>query len=167
MIRSTKVAIVRSDGGVSILSFITEGRGSILPKGAGWLDEKLGLWERFPTDENIAAEVRRTGLDVVSWSRVNGSDIPEDRSFRNALELQGGKFSHSISKARELKRQELRHERAAKFPELDARWMRALGQGNKAEAEKVEQERQKLRDSPANPLINEATSIQDLKKIKS
>lgn len=156
------IAIERADGGVSIMSLVVTGRGSILPEGAQWLDQKTGTWARVATPAIIGAEVVRAVPDAVSWKMIDESILPKDRTFRNALKHD---MTYDLDKARQVLRNEIRHARAKKFADLDAKWMRAQGQGKKAEADAIEVERQKLRDAPADPRIEAATSVEELRTL--
>lgn len=164
---TVKIAVERADGGVSILSFVTVGRGNALPDGAQWIDEARGQWSREPTDASVASEVARAVPDGVAWHRILDDEVPVDRTFRDALVVKGGALTHDIEKARGLTRNMLRHQRAAAMPELDAKWMRATGQGKKAEADKIETQRQAWRDAPANPQIDAASTTEELSAIVS
>lgn len=153
------------DGSMVIHYFLVTGRGSFLPKGAHWSGPYT--WTREPTDENVEDNLHNSFHDrpFVSWRRLSAGDIPQDRTFRGAWEDNGREIVHNIEKAREIKRHQLRHERAALFPTLDARWQRAVGQKRTQEAAEVETKRQKLRDAPADPRIDTAASVEDLKAI--
>lgn len=159
---AVKIAITRPDGGVSIMSFLTVGRGNSLPNGADWLDKAIGSWSRPPTDAVVAEEVARAIPDAVAWQRILDSEVPKDRTFRDALVVKGGALTHDMETARELARDMLRHQRAAVMPELDGEWMRAIGQDKKAEADKIEADRQVWRDAPADPKIDAAQTTGEL-----
>lgn len=171
-----RVALTMDDGSTGIMAFVTRGRSAVLPSGALMLSTSQGLWTREPTPENIQAEIDRAfpGVDilggalpkVLSWSLIAETDIPADRTYRDAWERQGNKIGHNMAKARNLHRDLLRAERAVKFIELDGQWMRAVGQNNKPEADAIEVERQKWRDAPADPRIEAAQTIEELKEIK-
>ena len=160
---AVKIAIERPDGGVSIMSFMTVGRGNILPSGAVWLNQDAGSWSREPTDSAVAGEVAKSVPDFLSWHRLTDDEVPTDRTFRDALTISAGKFECNIAKAREITRDNLRHQRAAAMPDLDAKWMRATGQGKKADA--IEAQRQQWRDAPADPLIDAASTTEELARI--
>lgn len=162
---TVKIAVERADGGVSILSFVIVGRGNTLPDGAEWIDKTIGQWSRKPTEEAISAEIARAVPDGVAWHRVLDEEVPDDRTFRDALVIKGGALTHDIDKARDIVRQVIRHQRAAAMPELDAKWMRATGQGDKAAAKKIEAERQRWRDAPADPRIDAAATVQELAEL--
>jgi len=159
---AVKIAVTRADGGVSIMSFLTVGRGNLLPSGAQWLDKGVGSWSRQPTDSAVAGEVARSVPDFTAWHRLTDDEVPADRTFRDALTISAGKLECSIAKARDITRDNLRHQRAAALPELDGKWMRATGQGKKAEADTIEAQRQKWRDAPADPRIDAAANLDDL-----
>ena len=125
----------------------------------------------YPADSTtVRLRCKQEMLDMVRWAVVQYSDLPDDRvgegeTYRDGLEHDGTKLVHSIAKCREIKRTHLRIERTDKLFELDGRWMRATGQGKKAEADAVEAERQKWRDAPADPRIDAAQSVEELKQI--
>jgi hypothetical protein len=170
------VAISIDDGSLSIMEFQVMGRGSVLPSGAHWVSTRNEKWYREPTDENIAAEIKRTFHTAniygdpqpqpVGFKVIDRAAIPTDRTYRNALKLDGVKVVHDMPKAREYHRTLLRHERVGKLMELDGQWMRAAGQGKKAEQDAIEAERQKWRDAPADPRIEAVQSVEELKQIK-
>jgi len=171
-----RVAITMSDTSLAVMSFMIHGRGPVLPPGAVWVNPVTGEWFRDSSPEQIAAEIARTfpGVDLkgnpqpkaLSWRVIPERDVPTDRDYRDACEDVSGKIVHNMAKARECCRNLLRHERAGKWPELDGKWMRAAGQGKKAEQDAAEAERQKWRDVPADPRIDAAQSVAELKQIK-
>lgn len=164
-----KVAVLRADGGVSIKSIITLGRGRSLEPGAVWIEEAAGIWARSPTDDVIRREVEREFPAGTPWRRVTDDALQHDREFRDALVHDGasGALRHDMPRARELKRQHIRHERARVLPELDAQWNRANGQGKKKDADAIEAKRQKWRDAPADPRIDAAGNVAELRALET
>ena len=159
-----KIAISRDDGSVAIMSFLTEGRSPELPNGAAGFSD--GSWAREANDKNISDEISKTfPTGVVSWRRITSNDIPVDRTFRNAW-VDRGKIETDIEKAKVIKLGLLRDARAEAFPELDALWMRAVGQGDLALAAEIEAKREVLRNIPADPRIEAAVSVEELKAIE-
>lgn len=158
-------AVTRSDGGVSVVSYTVLGRGSSLPDGASWFDQESGTWTRPARADLVEAEVRRAVPDALSWRQVVPLDLPARDDYRNAWKDADGRVSHDMPKARELHRNLLRHERARVFPSLDGQWARAMGQGDTAGAAEVEALRQRWRDAPADPRIEAAKSVEELKNI--
>lgn len=159
------LSVTLEDGSQVIHYFMTTGRGSQLPTKAYWSGPMQ--WKRDPVDEVIVENLNNAFADRpwVSWRKLSTGDIPEDRTFRDAWVDDGKTITHDMAKAKELKRAHLRHERAALFPGLDGQWSRAFGQGNKAEADAIEARRQALRDAPADPRIDAATTVEELKAV--
>lgn len=171
-------AVTLDDGSVAILSYITSGRGSILPDGAAWLDQAKGLWERPVRDDLVFGEVLRAfpGYQItskpgeyvvakpVSWRRVQPSEIPADRTYRDAL-VDAGSLAHDMPKAREIHRRMLRHARAPLLAALDVEAMRADEGRNTTRKAEVAAEKQRLRDVTAAPEIEAAKTIDELKAV--
>ena len=160
------VGVTRTDGGVSMMRVLMIARGSILPLGATWVDQKAGAWARDPSAAVIEHEVRKQfGSDAVSWRIVDDADVPAERDFRNAVRDDGKKLHHDIGRARGIVRDRIREKRARELAALDAQWMRATGTGDKAEAKRIEDERRRWRDAPADPRIDAAGSVDDLRAL--
>lgn len=158
------IAMRRNDGGVSFMALLTVGRGNVLPLGAQWLED--GWWVRPPTEQVIESEIAKATEPgtILGWRVLEDGEVPTDRTYRNAW-VDTGKIEHDMVKAREIHRQHIRAHRASALKELDGQWMRAQGQGKKAEADAIEAERQKWRDAPADPRIEAATTVEELKAI--
>jgi hypothetical protein len=163
---SIPIVIARHDGSAAVMAFLTMGRGGVLPDGAAWVDEAAGVWARPARESLIADEVKRAVPDYIAWHRVVPDDIPTDRTYRDAWHHDGKTITHDMPKAREIHRNALRHERASAFIDLDGKWQRATGQGKKAEADAIEAQRQRWRDAPADPRIDAAQTVEDLKVIE-
>lgn len=160
---TAKIAIRLSDGSVAVMSFVTRGRGNVLPPGATWEDRGRGVWRREPTDESVFHEISRMPhLDTVSYRRIADADIPPDRTFRDAWEDDGVGIRHNMTKARMLHLDRVRVARERVLSKLDAEWMRAQGQGKKDEADVVEAKRQALRDLPATLGVEDARTPEEL-----
>ena len=142
------VAIILADDSVAIMRFVVLGRGITLPDGASWIANE-GWWARPAKSEFIEHEVRRAFPDAKSWSHLLDESIPEDRTFRDALVVEGGRLVYSLPIAKEIVLRNVRHERARKLEDLDRQYMRHVGI-NQTEAAKIEAERQRLRDLPAS-----------------
>lgn len=162
------IAIRMADGSVAIMAFLTVGRGCVLPRGARWRDIENALWEREPTrgavDREIAAALPAGG--VISWRLIDAAEVPSDRTFRDAWTDTDVGVIHDIEKAREIKRAQLRLERAPLLAELDAEWMRATGQKqDQTIIDAIEAQRQALRDAPADLRIDAANTVEELKLV--
>lgn len=169
MIQQQFIAITRLDGSLSIMGFLTEGRGSVLPVGASWKDEAGGWFTRPATDENITLEIARAIPEgVTSWRRISPAELPSDREFRNAWRDEGAAIGHDMAKARELRLAKLRRERVGQLEQLDRDWMRAMGQKRSADADDIEAQRQALRDMPTRvqPLLDAAQTVEELKAVQ-
>lgn len=161
------IAITLDDDSVAIMGFVIVGRGPGLPFGAKWIDRSAGWWRREPTDENLAFEISRTfagsTAQPVRYRRVDASEVPRDRTFRNALADDGGRLSHRMPRAREIHLARLREARQPMLDQLDRDWMRANGRGDSKEMAAIEARRQVLRDLPATIGIEKAKTTDELK----
>lgn len=91
--------------------------------------------------------------------------VPSDRTFRDAWASAGedsGAINVSMDKAKEIWRDKIRQ--ARDFAPLDAAFMKALETG--ADASSVTAQKQALRDAPADPAINAATTPEQLKAVQ-
>ena len=163
------IAITLESGGTSIMGFLTVGRTDTLPFGAEWIAD--GWWRREPSSAAINDELARTyghaSDKPVAWAIVDPADIPEDRTYRNALRHDGSAFTHDMEHARRLHLDLVRQERDAQFPALDVAWMKAVGQGDTKRAAEIEAQRQALRDLPETlaPAIEAARTTDELKLV--
>lgn len=171
MIQQVTIAVRRTNGTVSLMAFLIVGRGHILPFGAQWISERAGWWTRPANPENVArdlavvCELERVGY--VDWRVIKKGEVPEDRTYRDAWEDDGKAVTINIEKAKEIQRNRIRGERIAALQELDGEWMKAFGQGDTAEAARIEAERQQWRDAPADPSIEAAQTVEELQLIKA
>lgn len=157
------IALTFADDTVGIMAFV--------------LNEYRGdrpTWSRPPTPENIDAEITKasTSFDeakvpVKSWRLVALEEIPTDRTFRNALRDSGGKLEHDMGHARAIHRDRIREARAHRMAELDIAYMVASETGHPGSAvlEGLRAEKQQLRDAPADPAIDAATTTDELKAV--
>ena len=153
------IAITFADDTVCILRFVT----------CEYQGDDSERYTREPTPENIRAEITKTlpAFDadkkpLKGWRVIEEKDIPADREFRNALRDRGGKLEFDLSHARRIHLDRLRADRSLLLQAKDGEWMRAFGQGKKQEADRIESERQALRDLPD---VEAATSIEALKAL--
>jgi hypothetical protein len=169
-----RAVVTLDDGTCAILSFLTLGRGPVLPRGATWEDFERGWWRREATEENLFDEVLRmfpAGVDSegkplprpTNIRRIADGDIPSDRTYRDAWIDAGSKIDHDMAKARAVHLNRVRHARAVKLETLDRDWMRATGQNKKQEADSIEARRQALRDLPKTLDVDAARTIDELK----
>lgn len=102
---------------------------------------------------------------VVSHQRIDPGVVPQDRTFRNAWVLSGDKIGHDMEKARAILRDRLRRERAPLLAALDVAYLRAYEADDAAAKADVLVQKQTLRDAPADPQIDAAATVDDLKAI--
>jgi hypothetical protein len=113
------------------------------------------------TIEQIAAKDVPTG---VPFKIVEADSIPSDRTFRNAWEhcqVNGAKVS--IPKAKAVKLDQFRLERAPKLAALDVSFVRALEQGDTAAQASIASEKQALRDVTKVTLPDDLSALKDFK----
>jgi hypothetical protein len=146
------VAITRSDGGLSLMQFVEKEHRSLQGEG----------WQIPPTPENINKEIKRAGLDCVSWRIIADEDVPLDRSFRNAWK-DDGKISVDMPKAREIQKDVLRRERGNRLAALDIEFMRAIEKNDKKALDAIATRKQVLRDATDAPEIANAKTPEELK----
>lgn len=93
-------------------------------------------------------------------------ELPDERLFRDAwaADSEAGVISVDMSLAREIWRDRIRRARAPRLLELDAEFMKALETG--ASTATIVAEKQALRDAPADPGIDAASTPEELKLVK-
>lgn len=96
---------------------------------------------------------------------VDKSETPpwtsDAREFRPAWTFDGSKFGHNVEKAKALHRDYLRRMREPELKKLDVEFMLALESGAPTAA--VVAKKQALRDAPADPKIEAAKTVEDLR----
>lgn len=165
---------------VAILQFITEGRGNVLPEGAAWLRE--GVWIRAPEPRLIEQQILKwqqigdrdpkTGEirprpRPLRWFIAKDEHIPKDRSYRNAQVAHDSEphVVHHMPLARELHRDKLRQHRLDKLALLDKHTMAAQRAKDEKLTADIDAEKQLLLDATADPRIESAQTIEDLKAV--
>lgn len=123
----------------------------------------------FPdVEKDIIGKWIKSSRDaVVSIRKLNKEEVPNDRTFRDSWQDEGNTISHNMNKAKEIHLKRLRERRNYLLSEKDKEWMKAVGQENKTEADKIEAERQALRNFPEilKPDLDAAKTIEELKLI--
>lgn len=100
-----------------------------------------------------------------SYKIVDVSDIPSDRTFRNAWHMNDGGVQIHMPKARDIHREKLRELRAPILAELDIEYQRADENGDVEQKKAIASQKQELRDVTADPAIEAATTPDDLKNV--
>lgn len=150
---TTAILITRTDGRIRIMQFVTKGA----------LNAAGEVFEREATAEAIEAEISKAGFtDTVSWRVIDPSEIPDDRTFRDAW-IDAGKIDVDMPKARAIHRQSLRDMRAPLLAALDVAYQRADEMDDAAEKARVAAKKQALRDVTSDPAIEAAKTPDELK----
>ena len=116
------------------------------------------------TIEQIAQKVVPVGIST--YSIVEDSVIPTDRSFRNSwvgvgIGTTGGTISEDMTKAKELHKAKIREARVDKLASLDIEYQRATE--TSADTSAIVAKKQALRDAPDASGIATATNTTELK----
>jgi len=95
-------------------------------------------------------------------------ETPVERTFRQAWTFGGdpeaGIISVNMDKAKDIWRDKIRLAREPELAKLDAAFMKALETG--ADTTAIVAQKQALRDAPADPAIDEATTPDELKAVQ-
>lgn len=118
------------------------------------------------TDQQILdRSLSKLPPDALDIHIVDESEIPADRTFRDAWQQSAGKIEHNLPKAKEIHKERLRHQRKPLLEALDAEYMKALEADDKKALAEVKSKKQALRDITKHPDLLQAASIEDLKKV--
>ena len=148
MVDQKLIKIVQTDGSIAIMSIV--------------LNDHAGINREF-TAELVEEQIARTDLTCQKWEVITKNDLPA-RVYRNAWCDAGlGKIGHDMAKARELHRDILRTARLPRLLILDIEMSKAYK--DKVKQDQIEAQRQRLRDAPAHPSIDQAQTIEDLKHL--
>lgn len=154
-----RVALTRSDGSLAILSFITKGA----------INARGDIFQREASDEAIQAECDKmfgsSNAPVVSWRRINESDIPIERDFRDAWIDDGQSVTHDLNKARVIFKNKIREKRPSLFSELDAQYLKALETNDDVAKQQIVDQKQILRDATEDPRIQKCKTIEELRSL--
>lgn len=116
--------------------------------------------ERLPIAEQIAKYEAGTkdaaGNPASVVSHVEITDVPADRTFRNAWDATGSNVDVDMPKARVIHMDRIRGRRNEILVESDADLVRAMEGNDTAEENRIKAKRQALRDLPANTNLNNA-----------
>jgi hypothetical protein len=158
--KTQPIAISFSDGHVVIMQWLLDPH----------LEGDLARTERAPDVKAIQRDIDKTLWPpehgpVVGWRLIQQEDIPQDRDYRNAWIDRGDKIDHDMPKAREIHRQKLRSIRADLWPGLDVEYHIADEYGDTAAKMKVAGRKKALRDITADPAIDAAQTVEELKSV--
>jgi len=173
MLAQEKIAVTLDNGELTIMSILTVGHGDKLPAMAQWVDRTEGWWCRKLTDAVILDELSRAfpekDLDgeprpqPVRFRRIRDAEVPPDRTYRGAWRDDGESIGHDIGQARKIHLDRIRRARLSRLDQLDRDWMRAVGRGDLDDANRIEADRQELRDLPATLDVDGCRTTDELK----
>ena len=128
-----------------------------------YTDENGTLCIVTPVDSSLTLEevAKRSVPEGVSYEVVNVSDVPVDRTFRDAWKTDGGKIKTDLPKAKLIAHDKRRRARTLEMSPWD------LKATIPSEAEAAEAEREKLRKKYADvqTSMDEAKSEKKLKEL--
>lgn len=153
------------DGSVRILSYSPE---MFNPQsGTRVLLAEKGKLSLSATEQDVLAFIRAKDApkDAVTVTVHDVSELPQDRTFRNAWTHDGVNMSVNMPKARTIHLDRIRAVRKSALERLDADWMKATGQGRVADAATIESQRQVLRDLPQTLPVDQCTTPDELKAL--
>ena len=139
-----RILFTRPDGGLSVVTPVINTR------------------ENITEDAALERAVKKLPSDAVNVRVVDASEIPTDRSFRNAWE-DSGKIDVNMPKAREIHKERLRQIRAPLLAKLDVEYQRADEQGDAALKAQIATKKQALRDVSKHSAIAAAKTPDELK----
>ena len=107
------------------------------------------VWRDQTDDEFLADVIAGSNIPAGATPVVmNRSDVPADRTLRAGWRLSNGRIVEDLSASREAAKASIRAARAPVLEDLDAKWIQATEKGDKAAADAVVTEKQRLRDLP-------------------
>jgi hypothetical protein len=107
--------------------------------------------------------------DAINIQIVDASEVPSDRTFRNAWKQQGALVEVDMAKARVIHLDKLREQRKPILAALDIEWMMAVAKSDTETARAIEGKRQALRDMPTDidAQLKQAATPEELKSVTS
>jgi hypothetical protein len=139
-----------------------------------WTRHDGGVSITWPVEEprpgeDAAAYLARIAEQVVprdcSYALLARSAVPADRTFRDAFTFDGQALAIDMPKAREIHRHRIRAARAPLLAALDVDYQRADERGDATAKARIATRKQQLRDAPAHPGIDSATSADELLQV--
>lgn len=110
---------------------------------------------------NVFIKIGATEYNAQDWT------TPSDRTFRDAWAATGadtGVIDVDMAKAKDIWRDKIREARVEPLAALDTAYMRALEVG--ADTTQIVADKQALRDAPADPAIDAASTPEELKQVQ-
>lgn len=133
------IIYTRSDGGISIL----------VPTPKHLIEQEVPAVKNMTEDQYVEWIKKKDAPVGVTCQIVDDSNIPQDRTFRDAFSESPGQVVIDMPKAREIHLGRIREARDKKLAKLDIEIMKANEQNDSEKSKKIIEEKQKLRDLPA------------------
>lgn len=95
------------------------------------------------------------------WSIIDESEIPLDRTFRDAWTFNKQTIVVDIDKAKEIQKNKFRAARMSILEKLDVQYMKADEQGNTDLKQQIAAQKQELRDVTNTPLPDDLEGIKN------
>lgn len=140
-----KIIFTRTDGGISVVHPVRNTIGETLTTDA---EIEQRAWDKLPED-------------AINPQFVEETEIPTDRTFRNAWKVEDGSVAVDMGKAKDLTKDRLRIERKPLLEAQDVAFQRALETGANTAA--IVSEKQRLRDITKQ--VDALTSLDELKAL--
>ena len=142
-----KIVFTRPDGGMSVVTPALNTFGEA--EGFTEASAEKRAWDKLPKD-------------AINPRWADASEVPTDRSFRNAWG-DSGKVVVNMPKAREIHKEHLRQKRAPLLAALDIEYQRADERGDAALKAQIAAKKQALRDVTKHLAITAAKTPDELK----
>lgn len=179
-----KIIFTRPDGGLSVVHpaegarlavSVTLADGTRLVASAPQpVDRYLRRWpvagaipEWAETEEAFVTRIagKDVPADAMGVRIVDENALPSDRGFRDAWSASDSGIVIDMSKAREIHKNHLRAMRQPLLEALDIDYIKAQERGDTVAMASITTKKQVLRDVPADPAIQAATTPEQLKAV--
>ena len=144
-----KIIYTMPDGGLAVVHTVRNTVGETLTTDA---EIEQRAWNRLPTE-------------AINPVFVDASDIPTDRTFRDAWKADGSKVTHDMDKCRAIHTDRLRTLRAPKLAALDVAYQRADEGGDHEGKASITARKQALRDVTKDAAILSAKTPEELASV--
>lgn len=140
-----------------VRTYATTGKPELAEEIAGMTEMQYVQW------------IRDRGKDVppdaIGVKIVDMTEIPTDRTFRDAWQLEAGLIKVNMPKAKALHKDRLRKLREPMLAALDTEYMRADEDGDNQKKAQIRAKKQSLRDVTTDPRIDAAQTPDALKAL--
>lgn len=122
--------------------------------------------EGMDLDAHAAELIARGDIPADHTKVAVAATLPPRDEFRNAMVWDGRRVVHDMTRAADLRREQLRRERAPFLAALDVEYQRADERGDAAAKAAIAAKKQALRDITADPRLDNATTLAALRAVK-